>query len=64
MHRVQNELTNLATLNRSKGLHKHPFFRGKPLQQICDKLEAILLGNASADELFYEDLSDDPHEST
>ncbi|OGW39739.1 MAG: hypothetical protein A2X58_14750 [Nitrospirae bacterium GWC2_56_14] len=36
----------------------------KPLQQICDKLEAILLGIDSADELFYEDLSDDTPESS
>lgn len=34
----------------------------KPLQQICNKLEAILLGIDSADELFYEDLSDDTPE--
>lgn len=35
----------------------------KPLQQICNKLEAILLGIDSADELFYEDLSDGSPES-
>ncbi|NTV48109.1 MAG: tyrosine-type recombinase/integrase [Geobacteraceae bacterium] len=36
----------------------------KPLQLICDKIEAILLGTDSAEELFYEDLSDDTPELT
>jgi len=30
----------------------------KPHQKICDKLEAILNGDESAEKLFYEDLSD------
>lgn len=32
----------------------------KPLQQICDMLESLIFGEASAEKLFYEELSDVP----